>query len=68
MKRANPSSAESFLSHAGTNGLASAGALLRPNHHPMLAPNPQLSSTFFEILAPTEFSEVAAANALCVGA
>jgi hypothetical protein len=25
------------LNHAGTNGLASAGALLRPNHHPMLA-------------------------------
>ena len=28
-----------LFSHAGTNGLASAGALLRPNHHPMLAPN-----------------------------
>src|SRR5437016_4431489 len=37
-ERANPSSAVSVHSHAGTNGLASAGALLRPNHHPMLAP------------------------------
>jgi hypothetical protein len=26
-----------MISHAGTNGLASASALLRPNHHPMLA-------------------------------
>jgi hypothetical protein len=38
-ERANPTSADSFLSHAGTNGLASAGADLRPNHHPMLAPD-----------------------------
>jgi hypothetical protein len=35
MERANPSSADSQVSHAGTNGLTSAGAILRPIHHPI---------------------------------